>query len=124
MPDDQDEEGRTSMEPSAPVESSELRLIRVEQVAGTTCLTVEGEVDAVTGDYFRRTVMTLVNDPGVARVLLNIAGLEFIDSNGVTVLVKAHRAAGERGVHFAIVETTDNIRGLLELLGVYDMLSD
>jgi anti-sigma B factor antagonist len=112
------------MEPaSPPAESSELRLIRTEQADGTTCLTVEGDVDAITGDYFRKTVMGLLDDPGVVRVQLNLAGLQFIDSNGVTVLVKAHRAASERGTNLRITQTTDNIRGLLELLGVYNTLS-
>jgi anti-anti-sigma factor len=112
------------MEPSSSPEwSSKLRLDRADQANGTTRLTVEGDVDMSTGDHFHQTVMDLAGDPAVTRLLVDVAGLNFIDSNGITVLVKAHRAASERGTPFAIINVQDNIRGLLEMLDVYDLLT-
>ena len=67
--------------------------------------------------------MRLVGDPAVTSLTMDAAHLDFIDSNGVTVLVKAHRAADERGISFGIVNAQDPIRGLLEMLGVYEMLT-
>jgi len=109
--------------PSESTRSTNLRLDTTDHADGTVCLTVDGDVDMTTSDYFRQTVFGLVRDPAVTGLTLDAADLSFIDSNGVTVLVKAHRAAGERGISFGITNTRDPIRGLLELLGVYDLLT-
>jgi anti-sigma B factor antagonist len=109
--------------PSASAWSPELRLDRTDGTDGTTCLKVDGDIDMATGDKFRQTVMGLVSESRGKRVLLDVAGLKFIDSNGVTVLVKAHRAASEGGISFGISNVPDPIRGLLEMLGVYDLLT-
>ena len=109
--------------PTESARSTNLRLEATDGGDGRICLTVDGEVDMTTSDHFRRTVMRLVSDPAVETVTVDAANLGFIDSNGVTVLVKAHRAAGECGIAFGITNTPDPIRGLLEMLGVYDMLT-
>ncbi|HEX8345206.1 MAG TPA: STAS domain-containing protein [Actinoplanes sp.] len=102
---------------------TELRLDVTGRAGGDACIAVHGDIDMVTSDDFRETVMRLVADPAVTRVTVDAAELGFIDSNGVTVLVKAHRAAGERSIPFAVANTQDPIRGLLEMLGVYDLLT-
>jgi anti-sigma B factor antagonist len=103
--------------------STNLRLDMADRADGRICLMVDGDIDMTTSDYFHQTVMRLVDDPAVTGLTLDAAHLRFIDSNGVTVLVKAHRAAGERGIYFGITNTQDPIRGLLEMLGVYDLLT-
>lgn len=90
---------------------------------GVTCLAVAGEVDMSTGDDFRRTVARHLRAPGVHTLLLDLAGLTFIDSNGVAVLVEAYRTAGERGLSFAATNATARIRSVLELMGVYELLT-
>jgi anti-anti-sigma factor len=67
--------------------------------------------------------MGLVGEPAVRILLLDVGGLMFIDSNGVTVLVKARRAAAERGISFSMINVREPIRGLLKILGVYEMLT-
>jgi anti-sigma B factor antagonist len=108
--------------PNESARPTKLRLDTTYRADGTVCLTVDGDVDMTTSDYFRQTVIRLVEDPTVSGLTLDAADLSFIDSNGVTVLVKAYRAAGNRGISFGITNTRDSVRGLLEMLGVYDML--
>jgi anti-sigma B factor antagonist len=112
--------------PSPPetARTTELRLDITHSAAGDVRVAAHGDIDMATSDDFSATVMRLVADPAVDRVVLDATHLGFIDSNGVTVLVKAHRAAGERGIPFAVTNTQDPIRGLLEMLGVYDMLTE
>lgn len=109
--------------PSASAWSSDLRLDRTDIADGSICLRVDGDVDMATGDDFDQTVMGLVGEPAVRALFLDAACLRFIDSNGVTVLVRAHRAAGQRGISFAITNVQEPVRGVLEILGVYDMLT-
>src|SRR5947199_1426127 len=101
----------------------ELRFDRGTRDDGAVCLAVTGEIDMVTGDVFRQTVLGVLAEPGVQRLLLDVGGLRFMDSNGVGVLVKAQRTAEEKGIGFGIVNAQGTIRGVLEMLGVYDMLA-
>lgn len=110
--------------PSDSPRSTTLRLDISDRAGGQTCLTVHGDIDMTTSDYFNQTVMRLVAEPAVTSLVLDAGQLSFIDSNGVTVLVKAHRAAGERGISLRITNTQDPIRGLLEMLGVYEILTE
>ena len=109
--------------PSESAWSTKLRLDVTDRTDGGTCLAVHGDIDMTTSDHFKQTVMRLVADPAVTRLTIDAAHLDFIDSNGVTVLVKAHRAADERGISFAVANAQGPIRSLLEMLGVYDMLT-
>jgi anti-anti-sigma factor len=109
--------------PTGSAWSAKLLLDRTEGAGGRICLAVGGDIDMTTSDYFNQTVMRLIGEPAVTNVVLDVGHLGFIDSNGVTVLVKAHRAADERGASFRITNAQDPIRGLLEMLGVYDMLT-
>jgi anti-sigma B factor antagonist len=90
---------------------------------GTVCLTVTGEIDMTTGDIFRQTLLAVLGEPGVRRLLLDVGPLRFMDSNGVGVLVKTQRSAEERDIGFGIVNARGPIRGVLEMLGVYEMLA-
>jgi anti-sigma B factor antagonist len=110
--------------PSDSASSTKLRLDVTDRAEGTTCLTINGDIDMTTSDHFTQTLMRLVAEPAVTSLVLDVAHLTFMDSNGVTVLVKAHRAAGERGISFRIMNTQDPIRGLLEMLGVYEFLTE
>jgi len=101
----------------------ELRFERIGPANGTTCLAVAGEVDMTTGELFERTVTGALREPGVTRVLLDVAPLRFIDSNGVAILVKARRAAEGNGIAFGLVNARGVVRSVLEMLGVYDMLA-
>jgi anti-sigma B factor antagonist len=112
------------MEPiNASTWSPGLRLDRTDRPDGATCLSVDGEIDISSDNHFRTTVMGLVGEPAVRILLLDVGGLMFIDSNGVTVLVKARRAAAERGISFSMINVREPIRGLLKILGVYEMLT-
>jgi anti-anti-sigma factor len=110
-------------QPSESMRSTRLRLETTDLADGRVDVTVDGDVDMATSDYFRHTLMRLVTEPAVTDLVLDAGRLAFIDSNGVTVLVKVHRAARERGISFGITNTQDPVRGLLELLGVYDLLA-
>jgi anti-sigma B factor antagonist len=100
-----------------------LRLTRLDRRPGVGCIAVTGDVDMSTGDEFRRTVTRELHRPGLRTLLLDVGSLRFIDSNGVAVLIMTHRMAGDRGLSFAVVNAGPRIRTVLELMGVYEMLT-
>ena len=101
-----------------------LRVDRTDDGDGRTCLAVAGEVDMTTGDAFRRDVLGALAEPGARNVQLDVAAITFIDSHGVAVLVQARRLADERGVGFAVLRAGHVVRSVLEMLGVYALLTE
>ena len=101
----------------------QLALQRADLPGGEVLITVRGEIDLVTGERFKQLIIEAVGQPETRRVVLEVSGLTFLDSNGVTVLVNAHRYAQEQHVTLGIRGENELIRELLQMLGVYDMLA-
>jgi anti-sigma B factor antagonist len=64
--------------------------------AGGCTVTVRGDVDAGSAPGLRAHLLEVLGRPGVATVHLDLTGVTFLDSAGLTTLVVAHQAA-ERG---------------------------
>ena len=93
----------------------------VEDRADHSVVIATGEIDAATaGD-----VTTAIAGPlaqGRPTVLLDFSGVTFIDSTGLGMLVRAHRAAEARGGFFAVVHPTPQTRKLVRVLGLDQLL--
>jgi anti-sigma B factor antagonist len=104
------------------VQPPELRFDRVARGDGVACLSVVGEIEMTTGDRFGQTIAGVLAEPGVSGLLLDLGQLRFMDSNGISELVRAKRSAQERGISLRIVNARDATRHVLEMLGVYGLL--
>ncbi len=51
-------------------------------------------------------------------VVVDLRGLSFVDSTGLSLLLRSHERFQEQGVDFAIIEDPGPVRRLLELGGV------
>jgi anti-sigma B factor antagonist len=58
-----------------------------------------------------------------AVVIVDLRGLEFMDSTGLSVLVRAHQRAIENGQQFVVVKGPQQVQRLLSLTGVADRLT-
>jgi anti-sigma B factor antagonist len=56
-------------------------------------------------------------------VIIDLRQLEFMDSTGLSVLVRAHQRAGENGQRFGVVRGPQQVQRLLSLTGVADRLT-
>jgi anti-sigma B factor antagonist len=83
-------------------------------------VTATGEIDVETAGSLSDSVTeALAQAP---RVLLDLSAVTFIDSTGLGVLVRAHRAAEARGGFFAVVHPTPQTRKLVRVLGLDQLL--
>jgi anti-sigma B factor antagonist len=83
-------------------------------------VTATGEIDVETAGSLSDSVTeALAQAP---RVLLDLSAVTFIDSTGLGVLVRAHRAAEARGGFFAVVHPTPQNRKLVRVLGLDQLL--
>jgi anti-sigma B factor antagonist len=84
-------------------------------------VTAAGEIDASTA-YLVADAVTGALADGHKRVLLDFADVTFIDSTGLGVLVKSHRAAAGKDALFAVVHPTKQTRKLIRVLGLDQLL--
>ncbi len=90
---------------------------------GRECvLLVRGELDLAAASSLdaelERALRTESN-----RIVLDLAGLEFIDSTGLSVLVRAQQRAHDSGRELGLVNLGPQVERLLSLTGLLDRLT-
>lgn len=85
-------------------------------------LDVSGELDLASSPALERELETsaVTSSP---LVIVDLRKLEFMDSTGLSVLVRAHQRAIENGQQFAVVRGPQQVQRLLTLTGVADRLT-
>ena len=83
---------------------------------------VSGELDLASSPALEQEL-----DNGAAShaevVIVDLRQLEFMDSTGLSILVRAHERATEGGRRFAVVRGPQQVQRLLSLTGVADRLT-
>jgi anti-anti-sigma factor len=93
--------------------------LSVEQVAqGVLVFELAGESD-LTGDRIRRELEDALGT-GVAAIVVDCSGLEFLETWTIDALLSAASALGER---LAVVAPQGDVRSVLELTGLESMLN-
>jgi anti-sigma B factor antagonist len=82
---------------------------------------VEGEVDAGNGIELQALLdRAFETSPDV--VIVEMSGLDFIDSVGLGVLVTAHNRGATEGIGFQIHDLPDHCRRVFEITSLVDVL--
>jgi anti-sigma B factor antagonist len=89
--------------------------------AGRVRVALAGECDLEVRDELAATLLAAVHRSPV--VVVDLGGLDFLDSSGVHGLVAAHRAALERGGHLYLENPTGSVAAVLDLTGLRALLS-
>ena len=90
-------------------------------VAGTVTVTVAGEVDLLTNGELEREIIDRTE--AATLVVVDLTAVTFLDSVGISTLLKGRRAAQGRGQQYRVVGPQGHIREILELTGVWAHLS-
>ena len=80
-------------------------------------LAVSGELDLASSSTLEDE-LARVGDSDSAVVIIDLSGLEFMDSTGLSVVVRAHQRAQEKGRRFGLVKGRPQVQRLLSLTGV------
>jgi anti-sigma B factor antagonist len=97
--------------------------VKERQVGDVTILDMRGAIRIGEGSVaLRDAVRGLVND-GKKKVLLNLGGVNYMDSSGVGELIANYTTLSREGGQFKLLNLTDRIQNLLvitKLLTVFD----
>ena len=85
-------------------------------------ISVSGELDAATAPELRERLYGLL-DEGAAWLLLDMRELEYIDSEGLGLLIGAARRAGEAGGGLAVVCARPNVLRVFDVSGTRELLN-
>ena len=94
-------------------------------VGDTAMVTVVGEVDLLTSVRLNRELdMALDRTPTPTWLRVDLAGVGFMDTTGVAVLLKARRRALQLHCRFTVASTSHAIGRLLEITGLAGLLAE
>jgi anti-sigma B factor antagonist len=89
--------------------------------AGRTVLHVSGELDISTAPEFKRRLAELI-DGSAGVITIDMADLEFIDSNGIHALVTSFKLAQEHGGTIELRSLQPSTYKVLEIVGLTEVI--
>jgi anti-sigma B factor antagonist len=98
-------------------------LLQIDRVAGkdgTVLLHLRGELDLGSADQLRSALAAL--PAGVASVVVELRGVEFMDSSGLAALIAARNDAVRVGRAFRVTGAAGSVRMLLDRTAAGPML--
>lgn len=103
-----------------------IRVLTVARHDGSTEVTIalRGEIDLANAGQLRDAIATAVAgaEPD-ASLVVDLAGLRFIDSAGISVLVAGRRSTLAAGREFRVAGAAGLVLEVLQLTGVWPLLS-
>jgi anti-sigma B factor antagonist len=110
-------------------EPMDLMLNEYSAAPGRTVIAVSGEIDVYTAPRLRETLVSLV-DAGNYRLIVDMEGVEFLDSTGLGVLVGGLKRvrAFDGGIDLVCTQgrilRIFRITGLSKVFNIYDSVED
>ena len=98
-----------------------LLTIEVLRERGDTILVVHGDVDMATAPALWESVEEVL--PDSERVIVDLRDVDFLDSSGLSVFVRARRRLCETGGALLLRSANANVRRVLDLTGLSQMLT-
>jgi len=101
--------------------------LKERQAGDVTILALSGEVRIGEGSIALRDSIRNLADQGKKKVLLNLAGVRYIDSSGIGELIANYTTISRQGGQLKLLKLTDRVQNLLvitKLLTVFDSYDD
>jgi anti-sigma B factor antagonist len=101
--------------------------LKERQAGDVTILDLSGEVRIGEGSVALRDSIRNLADQGKKKVLLNLAGVKYIDSSGIGELIANYTTISRQGGQLKLLKLTDRVQNLLvitKLLTVFDSYDD
>jgi len=101
--------------------------VTIRQVEGVTILEVSGRIIIGEGGLTLRNALQEALAAGSKKLILDLGGVNYMDSSGVGELVSAYTSAKNKGVEFKLLNLTKKIDDLMQitkLATIFDIYTD
>jgi anti-sigma B factor antagonist len=95
-------------------DTPQFELVDTEVDSDTRVISVAGEIHVTTAPEFSRQLNEVIAE-GVQGVVIDMSGVEFIDSTGLSVLLNGLRRVTRNDGRMALVITNPTVRRLFEI---------
>ena len=82
---------------------------------------VRGEIDLATADAVRADLHTAFERSST--VVLDLREVEFIDTQGLAVVIEAQQSSAAAGTRFAVARAPDHVHRLFDMIGLSPRLT-
>jgi anti-sigma B factor antagonist len=86
-------------------------------------VTITGDVDLASAPAVDAAIEAAVRSAEAAGIIVDLAGVTFLDSSGISVLLRGRRLAEDHHVAYQVVGARGLVLTVLELTGVWAHLS-
>ena len=94
----------------------------VHDKGDTSVIVLSGELDLASSPGLEHEVARVI-DSDSKQIVIDLRDLGFMDSTGLSTLLKAHQRAGEAGKRLGLVRGPAQVQRLLSLTGVDEQLT-
>jgi anti-sigma B factor antagonist len=101
--------------------------VNQRQAGDVTILDMSGAVRIGEGSVTLRDAIRGLADEGKKKIILNLAGVNYVDSSGIGELIANYTTVSRQGGQLKLLNLTDRIQNLLvitKLLTVFDAYED
>jgi len=95
--------------------------VEVATKGETVVISVSGELDLASSPALEEA-LEQASSSDASLVIVDLRNLEFMDSTGLSVLVRAHQRAAQTSQRFGLAGGSQQVQRLLSLTGVADRL--
>jgi anti-anti-sigma factor len=95
--------------------------VEVHRNGAVAVVSVGGELDLASGPELEAELDQLTG-PDVQLVVIDLRRLDFMDSTGLSILVRAHQRLASEGTEMGLVKGSQQVQRLLDLTGVAERL--
>ena len=100
----------------APSVNAEFQVEVRQEGSAAAVIAISGELDLASGPRLEEELAGL--DSGVKLVVVDLRNLEFMDSTGLSIIVRAHQRLAEQDCELCLVRGSPQVQRLLDLTGV------
>ena len=93
--------------------------LNYRQIGDVNVVDVSGRITLGDGSSTLRNALREMGGKGKRKILLNLAGLTYIDSSGIGELVSAYATLANQGGRLKLLNLTDRVKDLLLLTKLY-----
>ena len=89
--------------------------ISVRQLDKTTVFDISGDIDLSTSPELRKALLREIKDRRIPRVVINLQGVQYVDSSGVASLVEGLKASRDVGSRLVLCGLNSRVKEVLRL---------
>ena len=88
----------------------------------TLYLSILGELDEHTAHYARTAMDGQIENEGFKQVIIDLSGLEFMDSTGIGVLIGRYKKVQKRKIPIYISNPSNQAEKIFKMTALYDIM--